>query len=588
MKKDKKNLKLIVLILCHITLICTLFLFVKKEFHSDEIWSFGIANGSIAGAVFQDDNEEPINDNEWVSAEVFHENLTVQPDERFRFGMTYKNALYDAHPPLSFLLIHFISSFFVDQFSFWFYIPINIIALVLCDLYLFKLLKLFEFSDSVCLGACALYAFCAGGINTMMFIRMYALLVAFAVMILYLSMKVYLKNELVIKDALGLILVCFLGSFTEYEFYVYAFILTVVMSLLILLQKNIKLTFQYGMCMAAGVGISLLVFPEFFNDLVRNTNGEGFGKAITYPYGLQLRILLNMTMRDIIGFAPSVFNSFSNFILFFGICVYGLIVCLPLYFYLRKTEKGKKFFGKIKDRIKKLFDNINRVKVLLFVAFVEYIAMLCIFNSLVSVYHMKGAVVRYFYIIYPILVVIFVLLAYWIADFVFPKWKNCVCVFIVILLCVCSNLMGGYPFLGKSMLKDQDLSKVTDSNIIMVCRTHAEVERLAHVIDSSNYFFSVTYEDFDEYIEQIKNMPENRDVYVVLGESALTKKMISENLEQESGDVLQIEDIDAQQQCDDKEKLFKQKLVDEGICEECTYIGRESMLNSTFIYYKLR
>lgn len=588
MKKDKKNRKLIVLILCHITLICGLFLFVKKEFHSDEIWSFGIANGSVAGAVFQDDNEEPINDNSWVSAEVFHENLTVQSDERFRFGMTYKNALYDAHPPLSFLLIHFISSFFVDQFSFWFYIPINIIALVLCDLYLFKLLKLFDFSDSVCLGACALYAFGAGGINTMMFIRLYALLVAFAVMILYMSMKIYLKKEMCIKDSLGLILVCFLGSFTEYAFYVYAFVLTVAMGLLMLFQKNIKLLFRYGMCMAAGVGISLVTFPEFFNDVFRNTNGEGFDKAIRYPYGLQLRMLVNLTARDIIGFAPSIYFSFYNLLLFLAVVAYCLLVCLPLYFFFRKTEKGKKFFEKINDCIKKFFDSINKYKVLFFVAIVEYIAMLCIFNSVVSVYHMKNSVVRYFFIVYPVLVVIFVLLAYCISDAIFPKWRNSVCVLIAVVICICSISKGGYCFLGKRMLYGQDLSNIKDSNIIMVCRTHGEIERLAHVVDSSNYFFSVKYENFDEYIEQIKKMPENRDVYVVLADGALTKKTISESLDEESGDSLQLEDIDVQKHYDNNEKNFKQKLVDEGICEKCDLIGCENMLNSSFRYYKLR
>lgn len=588
MKNQSFNVKIIILIMCHALFIIGLLLFVKREYHSDEIWSFGIANGSYGGAVFQDSEGTPINNNKWMSAEVFHENLTVQEEERFHFSMPYDNSVNDAHPPLSFMLIHLLSSFFPDQFSFWFYIPINILALILCDIYLYKTMKLYNLPDSICLGACFLYAFCAGGISTMLYIRMYALLTAFAVMILYLSTKVYLEKEVTLKGAVSLICVCFLGSFTEYEFYVYAFILTIVTGLLLLINKKVKVTFQYGLCMALGVLISLILFPEFFRDVLGNINGEGFDSYIAYPYDLQFRMLINMTLRDIIGFAPSIYSPFGDLFTNLGIILYILLVLAPLFFLLRKTPWFISGIKKIKEYLGLFRNSIVKYHFILIVCWVEYVAMICIFNALVSVYHMGATSVRYFFIIYPVLTMLIVLLIYCVTKNLRGKADRWLYVTFIVALCIMSQLKGGHAFLGQDSLEGKGISDVNNSNIIVVNKSFSDVERICHMIDSSNFYFSVEFDDLEAYSEQIKNVPLNTDIYLILSEGVLLKNVLTEKVESQSGEAFHLDDVDYKEVKKQNEKKFVEQLKELGICEECKYLGKEKMLNTTFYYYKLK
>lgn len=587
MKSKTINLKLFVFVFCHVLLIAGLFLFVKKEYHSDEIWSFGIANGSQAGAVFQDADMNPINNNKWMSAEVLHENLTVQKDERFQFGMPYENSVNDAHPPFSFMLIHLISSFFPDSFSFWFYIPFNILALILCDVFIYKILKLYDLPDNLCLGICSLYAFSAGGIDTMMYIRMYALLVAFSLIILYLSMKVYMEKSVTRKDAVSLICVCFLGSFTEYEFYVYAFILTVLTGLLLLLHRKVKVMFQYGICMAAGVGMSLLAFPEFFRDVFGNVNGEGFDSLITYPYGLQLSMIINMVLSDMIGVAPSVYSPFGNLFYYIGFLTYGLLICIPLIFLMRKSPKFIAAGKKLKEWITSFMKKIKMYHYVLLVCFVECIAMICIFGRLVSVYHMMNTTTRYFFIIYPTITILISLLLYCLASCFKGKISRVLYSIILIFFGVFSQVKGGHAFIGFNTLDGQNITEVRNSNIIIVNKNFGELERVAHMIDSSNSFFSIEYDDIEEYSKQLTNVPMDSEVYLVLSEGALTKHAMTDSVKSEDGNQINYEDFNYDAVKEKNEKKILEQLKQLGICSECHYMGQEKMLNTTFIYYKL-
>lgn len=586
LKNKKINYKLIIFILCHILLIAGMFLFVKKEYHSDEIWSFGIANGSQAGAIFQDAEEKPINNNQWISAEVIHENLTVQENERFRFGMTYQNSVDDAHPPLSFLLIHLVASFFPDVFSFWFYIIFNIVALVLCDIYIYKILKLYDLPEYVCLGICAFYALCAGGINTMMYIRMYALLVAFAVIALYLSMKVYHEKKVTKKDAIGLIVCCILGGLTEYEFFVYAFILTVWTGLLLLFHKKIKEMIKYGFCMAGGVGICLILYPEFFNDVLRNTSGSGFDALITYSYGLQLKFVIHIICRDVFGINTPVLESYGVFVQYFLIALYCMLVITPMILLLRKTPIIKNSTHKLKNVCKDIFRNLKKYHYIISTCLVECIVMIAMFSGMISVYHMGETSSRYFFVIFPAAVLSVLLIVYCIMNSSSKKFNKILYIGILVFFCILSNKNGLHNFVGQNTLEGQNIKNVKNSNIIVVNKFHGEIERIAYMMDASNYFFSVNLDDLDEYAEDIKDMPLNADVYLVLSEGALTKTAMTDAVTN-AGSAMNYGDFDYEKIEKDNEEKFIQQLKEVGICNECTYMGREEMLNSNFLYYRL-
>ena len=102
------------------------FLYRKDGRHSDEIWSYGLANSYYQPFVYQragvhiDDcqMEDIINTEQWITGETFRNYITVQPDQRFAYGSVYSNQTLDHHPPLYYALLHTVCSFFPNQFSF--------------------------------------------------------------------------------------------------------------------------------------------------------------------------------------------------------------------------------------------------------------------------------------------------------------------------------------------------------------------------------------------------------------------------------------------------------------------------------------
>ena len=103
MKKFFNSNKTVYIILCLVILagICRFsygFFVEKQGTHSDEEWSFGLANSYYEPYIYSsDDDNYDKNCNEWLSGEVLKNYLTVQKGERFSFGSVYYNMACDMH-----------------------------------------------------------------------------------------------------------------------------------------------------------------------------------------------------------------------------------------------------------------------------------------------------------------------------------------------------------------------------------------------------------------------------------------------------------------------------------------------------------
>ena len=135
---------LAVLIICQ--LVYTTILFADRQiFHSDEIWSYGLANSYYKPFIYGEDGifiEKITKDNfthanEWVSADIFDEYITVQEGQRFAYDSVYHNQTLDHHPPLFYALLHTVCSFFPNQFSMWYGYFLSAIFLVFTQIFLF-------------------------------------------------------------------------------------------------------------------------------------------------------------------------------------------------------------------------------------------------------------------------------------------------------------------------------------------------------------------------------------------------------------------------------------------------------------------
>ena len=149
----KKNIPFILLVLfiiCEIVYTSFVFWDVKQGFYLDEVWCYALSN-SYYRPFFQLENTVSTLDDEeykyahtehfreWVDGKELNDYITVQRGERFRYDSVYYNQYLNHHPPLYYMILHTISSFFPDKFSFWYAFIINIAALIFAQFFLFKL-----------------------------------------------------------------------------------------------------------------------------------------------------------------------------------------------------------------------------------------------------------------------------------------------------------------------------------------------------------------------------------------------------------------------------------------------------------------
>ena len=176
------SILLSVIILLGICRISYGFFVQKNTFHSDEAWSFGLANSYYEPYIqYNDDTTAYKNINTWINGDVFTKYLTVQKGERFSFGSVYYNQTCDLHPPLYYFLLNFLCSFFPDQYIFALGFLINMIAFVFMSLYIYRLLLLMTKSRFTSLIGTLFSTFTLAMLCMTMFVRMYMLVATIAI-----------------------------------------------------------------------------------------------------------------------------------------------------------------------------------------------------------------------------------------------------------------------------------------------------------------------------------------------------------------------------------------------------------------------
>ena len=278
---SKKSILIFLLILIALTLYTFLFFTKKKDYHGDEVWSYGLANSYFNPFLHNsgtwDDNSNPDfiqNYETWITGETFHNYLTVQQNERFAYDSVWYNQSADVHPPFYYAIIHTLCSFFPDRFSPIFALLINYIAFSIVIIILYKTgTKWGSFLYAFLL--CTFYAFSAGAEDTFTFLRMYALCAAFA-MLLFNQMEHYIENNQK-KTLFSLFIITLLSCLTHYYLIVFAFFLTAVTELYLLIKKKWKSFFSLGCTMLFSVLLSVLIFPSMLQHLLfRGSNFSDF------------------------------------------------------------------------------------------------------------------------------------------------------------------------------------------------------------------------------------------------------------------------------------------------------------------------
>lgn len=320
------------LFLGFLCIICAVSLFwcVKKsDMFMDETVTYGLANSYYAPFI-EDVTEHGTLINTLLSREDFEEYLTVGREDAFSLDSVYYNQTQDTQPPLYYMLLHILCSFFPGQCSKWIGLSLNLILYILTSILLYQVGRRILGSEKTAALAVLVYGLSFGGLSTVLMIRMYILLTFFTVLFGWLVLKLYQDHaQWFCYPAVTLVL--FLGLFTQYFFVFSAFFASAAYCLCEMKRGRWKQFFAYAFSAFAGLAVFYLSYPSVVDHLFADklVSGQtsvdnmmdfaGMGLSI-YSFVMQaaasykagLILLLCALAAGIIGRKKDVFTYFSS------------------------------------------------------------------------------------------------------------------------------------------------------------------------------------------------------------------------------------------------------------------------------------
>lgn len=237
----------------------------KQGYFIDEIYSFGLSNGYYKPFITSYGDE--IFD-QWAGRAVIDDYMTVQEGERFAYGSVVYNQSQDVHPPVFYLLLHTVSSFFPGIYSKWFGIAINLACFLLSCVFLWLSARRILKSQWLALIPVVIWGFSAGAVSYTIYIRMYMVMTLFTVLSVYFHEKMVRLHQRP-KELVMLYFATICGILTQYYFVIFAFFLSAAYCLWKMLKKAWKEAFIYGAVMFGSVGSAVLLFPACITQLTR-------------------------------------------------------------------------------------------------------------------------------------------------------------------------------------------------------------------------------------------------------------------------------------------------------------------------------
>ncbi len=198
----------------------------------------------------------------WMSGQAYQDYISASKNNRFNIASVYYNQRGDVHPPLFYLLLHFLCSIFYGTFSKWFGLSLNILYMLLALILIWKITSRYLGSQIVGYMSIIAYGFSLGFIDTAVFIRMYALFTLLALFFFYMNLKLadgeFTFNR---KLRVELILATLLGYMTHYYFVLYAIGVAVVMCIWMACTQKWKSLLSYILTLMGSAVIGIIIWP---------------------------------------------------------------------------------------------------------------------------------------------------------------------------------------------------------------------------------------------------------------------------------------------------------------------------------------
>ena len=320
-RENKKWICLMTIIMMLQLVVASYFCMQKQGFHYDEYYSYYSSNVTY-GLV--------PTDREWKDVDEIRSEFRVLEGEGFRYGLVKTMQSYDVHPPLYYMILHTICSFFPGVFSKWLGLGINLVLSIICNIMLtYIAYQLFDKNKKMATICSLLFGFQVGVISGITFIRMYMLLTMWCLTVIIWHIPFWNKEmKLNLKKGVALFVPVMLGFLTHYYFAVFMFFLAAFTCLYHwFIGKNFKGSVCYGSVVCAGMAAAVLYYPSCLSHIFRGYRGTEATGAF-FDLGNTL-------------FRLRFFTELMNQSVFGGVLLFVLLVTLLLALTVWAKNKNK-------------------------------------------------------------------------------------------------------------------------------------------------------------------------------------------------------------------------------------------------------
>jgi len=252
---------------------------MKKDYHMDEVFSYGLANNVGHTSIHPDYAPYTYHN----PAQVFLDYMVIEEDEGFNVSNCWYNQERESSPPLYYFMVHIMSVFAGQRFSRWTAGVINLCYLCL-TLWAFRdILKFFGVKGKK-LDLFSLYfVFSPAILSDASFFRMYTMAIFFATWITALLLKYRGREDW--KFFFKMVIVSICAVLTQYYLIFYLFFSSLIYGISLLWEKEWEKAGKYILSMGVAGGLTYLIFPGIIEHLFSASRGaegiENFQKGFS-------------------------------------------------------------------------------------------------------------------------------------------------------------------------------------------------------------------------------------------------------------------------------------------------------------------
>lgn len=266
---------------------------LKSGFHVDELFTFGLSNGTMVPVINDCDS--------YTGEKLWDEYAYVSEENRFNYEQVFKNQAQDVHPPLYYILIHTVCSVFPKVFVKWVGVLVNIL---LSFIAFWQIAYLFQ---GVCDRRIAYFLtgtfmLTMGYVNNAAFFRMYVLLLVWTNALTILFLREAPEEDKNWKFYLELGGIVLGGLMTQYYFAIFCTFACLIYAFYLIIDKRWRMVIVGVSTVMGSIGVATLIFPAMWDQIFNGSRGkEAFANVKSVDFLSSIKVYLEILDWQVFG-----------------------------------------------------------------------------------------------------------------------------------------------------------------------------------------------------------------------------------------------------------------------------------------------